>query len=203
MPRKSKRKTKRKSAQVSSIGSLLPAIESLPKCSFHVRYKATAVTPCAMSVTTLLNSVVAFSTTSTAGCGLITAARIRRARVIDTTGASITLVWGPGPVSTGGSDITKIAFGNSMFPSKIDVRPPKESGAAMWVSSSSSNALLTITPGSSTGTFLDLWFEAIITGVCNTITTTATGTAGTVYFTPFDGVGASPVLPSVMANNIA
>lgn len=184
--------------------SLLPALDEIPPTKLHFRWVANGLLSSVVLPRDILTWMVGFYAASTVNCfGLIQAARIKRIRIVDTTGQEIQLVWQGGPVNSGvGSEIQKSAVGNVIYPSQIDMTPPKNSGAAFWISTASTTStVFTITPGGVGTTFVDIWFEAKFGGqTAQYVTSNTSPTAATIAFTGLT-LGSSNFL-SLMTNPI-
>lgn len=117
--------------------------------------------------------------------------------MVDTTGGEILLTWAGAAIGSGvSSDVTLTAAGNAQFPSVIDAKPPKLSGAAFWIGGVSSNLVMTVS-GAANTTWVDLWAEATIGSLTRQFTTSSSGNNNTVYFLPLDGPSATPSYPAI------
>ncbi len=95
-----------------------------------------------------------------------------------TTMSSVNLTWSPGPLGLG-REVETVAYGTNVSLPHIDAVPPPGSTAAMWISTSTTNAtLFTVTVAQNSVVDLHVSYilsDASTDGAANTFVTAAAG----------------------------
>ncbi len=186
--------------------SILPMLTTFPVIrSGHLRYRCAGSATTSISGAKLAGLYVSGIAAATSVVALIGAIKIKRIRMIDNGGSPIFLQW-LGQNALGATAELQAVGMSGATPSVIDSQPPTGSAAAFWqglLASGSTTAVFTLTGNpvtSGIGTYVDVWFDWVMSQSAFTATVQSALSATGVYTLPLDGVGVSPAYPSESSN---